>query len=182
MIAPAPLPNRWWRAGAWGAAAALLIAAAIARQTVPGFNWTAADFIGVGTVLGLACLAWEIAMRRAASDAYRAAAALTIAGTLGLAWINLAVGIIGSEDNPANLVFFAVPAIGGSGAILTRLNPAGMARTLAIMALVQAAIAAGNVVFALVPAAVLGGFFAGLWAIAATLFRKAAGELRQRTA
>ncbi|MEN9718230.1 MAG: hypothetical protein RIQ99_1108, partial [Pseudomonadota bacterium] len=84
--------------------------------------------------------------------------------------------------NSANLVFYAVPAIGGSGAILTRLNPAGMARTLAIMALVQAAIAAGCVVYALVPAAVLGGFFAGLWAIATALFRKAASELRQRTA
>ena len=36
------------------------------------------------------------------NSAYRAAVGVAIAAAFILVWMNLAVGIIGSEDNPAN--------------------------------------------------------------------------------
>jgi hypothetical protein len=52
--------------------------------------------------------------------------------------MNLAVGLIGSEDHPANLLYAGVLAIGFIGAILARFRPSGMARTLFATALAQA--------------------------------------------
>jgi hypothetical protein len=52
--------------------------------------------------------------------------------------MNLAVGIIGSEDNPVNLMYFGVIAIGILGATMARLRPQGMARALFTTALAQA--------------------------------------------
>ena len=54
-----------------------------------------------------------------------------------LVWINLAVGIIGSEDNPANLMYGGVLAVGVAGAVAARFRPGGMARALAATALAQ---------------------------------------------
>ena len=55
-----------------------------------------------------------------------------------LVWINLAVGIIGSEDNPVNLLYFWVLFIGIIGATIARLRPQGMARALFVTAFAQA--------------------------------------------
>ncbi len=42
-------------------------------------------------------------------------------------WSNLAVGIVGSEDNPAKLLFFVALLMGLSGAVVARFDPIGMA-------------------------------------------------------
>ena len=55
-----------------------------------------------------------------------------------LVWVNGAVGIIGSENNDANLMYFGVISIGIIGAIIARLQPLGMARALFVTALAQA--------------------------------------------
>jgi hypothetical protein len=52
--------------------------------------------------------------------AYRAAVGVAIAAAFILVWMNLAVGIIGSEDNPANLMYGGVLAIGIIGAVIAR--------------------------------------------------------------
>ena len=99
-----------------------------------------------------------------------------------LVWMNLAVGIIGSEDNPANLMYFAVLATGFIGAMISRFQPLGMAHVLFAMALAQALVAAialiagmhqdpGNSVTEIVN---LNGGFVMLWLISALLFRSAA--------
>jgi hypothetical protein len=51
-----------------------------------------------------------------------------------LIWINLAVGIIGSEDNPANALYIGVLIIGLVGAALARLEPTGMSNALWVTA------------------------------------------------
>jgi hypothetical protein len=60
-----------------------------------------------------------------------------LATGLILIWINGAVGLIGSEDNPANLMYGGVLAVGVIGAVIARLKPSGMARALFATALAQ---------------------------------------------
>lgn len=51
--------------------------------------------------------------------------------------MNLAVGLIGNEENLANLMYIGVLAVGLIGAAIARLEPGGMARVLFAMALAQ---------------------------------------------
>ena len=125
-------------------------------------------------LLGGVALAWELGLRARGRADYAAGAAIAVAaGLLGL-WINLAVGIIGSEDNPANLIYAGVLAVAVGGALLARFRPAGMA------AAMGAAAAAQLLAFAV---ALIGGlgftgpitvFFCALWLISAASFRRAA--------
>jgi hypothetical protein len=70
--------------------------------------------------------------------AYRAGVGVSVGAAFVLVLINLAVGIIGSEGNPANLFFGGVPAVGILGALIVRFRAHGMACALAATALAQA--------------------------------------------
>ena len=100
--------------------------------------WDLTDFIVVGTLIFGTGLAYELVARKGGTMAYRVAVGIALAAALLLVWMNLAVGIIGSEDNPVNLMYFGVLAIGILGATIARLRPQGMARTLFATALAQA--------------------------------------------
>ena len=122
-------------------------------------------------------LAFELAARRTGDTAYRAAAAVVLAAAFLLVWLNLAVGIIGSEDNPANLMFGGVLAVGIAGAALARFRPDGMARAMVATAFAQALAGAMAVIAGWGSTAQvlsLTVFFAALWLLSAWLFRKAA--------
>ena len=116
--------------------------------------------------------------------AYRAAVGVAVAAALVLVWINLAVGLIGSEDNPANLMYLAVLAAGVIGAVVARLRPCGMARALSATALTQALIAVIALIGrmdSLLEILVLNGCFVALFAASAWLFHRAArGRLSGR--
>jgi len=75
------------------------------------------------------------------SIVYRAAVGVAVGAALLLIWINLAVGIIGDEGNPANLMHIGVLAVGIIGAIFARLRPLGMARVLLATAVAQMLVA-----------------------------------------
>lgn len=112
---------------------------------------------------------------------YRAVIALTLMAVLMLAWLSLGVGIIGRDGDPANLMYFGVIALGIVGAIIARLRPLGMARTLFAMALAQALVAAialfgglGRPWSGPLELILLNGFFVAMFAGAAWLFRRAA--------
>jgi len=68
---------------------------------------------------------------------YRFAFGVGLLGAILIGWANGAVGIIGSENNPANLMYGAVFAVGLIGALLARFKPQGMTLTLLAAALVQ---------------------------------------------
>lgn len=161
----------------WGGAACLLLLPLVAMQFTDEVNWDQADFLVMGTMLLAACSAFELAARMSAHWAYRAGAAVAIVTAFLLVWINLAVGIIGTENNPANLMFAGVLAIGAIAAAIARLRPRAMARAMLATALAQALVAAA-ILFAGwgVKPLVLTAFFVASWLLSAALFRHAALE------
>lgn len=158
----------------------------IAMQFTDEVAWSPFDFAFAGALLFGAGLAFELLTRRAGSTAYRAAVGLALAGVLLLVWVNLAVGILGSEDNPANVVYLGVLAVLFLGALLARLQPQGMARALYATALAQAlalvigllvwrpAVSSGEALPELLKVVGVNGLFFLIWVGPGLLFRRAA--------
>ena len=172
-----------WRMAAWGTAAVLLLLPVGAMQITDDVNWTLADLLFAGALMGGVGVSFELTVMMTASRAYRVAVAVALAAAFLLVWVTGAVGIIGSEDNPANMMFGGVLAVGIVGAIIARLRAHGMARALVATALAQALVAAIAIVGQLrLPASPplelvgLNALFAALWLMSAWLFRKAARE------
>lgn len=172
-----PLPAWLWRLAAWGTAACLLLLPLIAMQFTEEVNWTGSDFAVFGTMLLIACGTCELALRLSRNLAFRAAVAVAVLAGFALVWINLAVGIIASEANPANLMFAGVLMVGLLGALFARFRPAGM--VLALLATAAAQIAVGVIALLLGyddTALIVGGVFAALWLLSAWLFQIAARQ------
>lgn len=171
-----------WRAVVWGGAAALLLLPLVAMQFSPEVDWSLADFVMFGGMLLVACGSYELATRQSRHTAYRAAAAVALATGFALVWINLAVGIIGSEGHPANLVYAGVLAVAIAGALLARLRPAGMASALDVTALAQVLASAVAWAAGETAAALFSLLFALPWLVSAGLFRRAAAAQTSRAA
>jgi hypothetical protein len=162
----------------------LLLLPLVAMQFTDRVNWDETDFLVFGAMLFGACGAYEIAARATANRAYRAAVGVALVAAFLLIWINLAVGIIGSEDNPANLMYGGVLLLGLIGSVIARFRPRGMAWALAAMAAAQALAGVVAISFGLGatgenwprPIVVLTGFFAVAWLVSASLFRRATPE------
>src|SRR5687768_11394006 len=88
-----------WRLIGWGGAALLLL-----LPLVAGAPWTLADFIFAGVVFGLVGTGIELAVRKG-NAAYSMAAGLALGASLLSVWITGAVGIIGSENDDANMLY-----------------------------------------------------------------------------
>jgi hypothetical protein len=116
----------------------ILLLPLVAMQFTDEVNWTWSDFVVGGTLLFGSGLTYELIARKAGNTAYRVAVGIAVAAALLLVWINLAVGIIGSENNPVNLLYFCVLGVGITGAAIARLRPQGMARALFATAIAQA--------------------------------------------
>ena len=163
------------------AVALILLAPWVAMQFTDEVNWGLADFAAAGALLFGAGLAYELLSRKGTTLTYRAAVGLALAAALLLVWMNLAVGVIGSEDNPANWMYVGVLAVGMIGALMARFQPRGMARALFATALAQALVTVialiveQDAVFEIV---MLNGFFVALWVASAVLFRRANAALK----
>jgi len=113
---------------------------------------------------------------------YRIAFGVGLFGVFFLGWVSGAVGIIGSENNPANLMYWAVPIILLTGSLISLFKPRGMTRTLFATALVQFLVPVialiispevswGNV--GVIGVFVFNSIFAVLFVVSALLFRRA---------
>lgn len=173
--------GRGWRMAVWGGAAALILAPAIATRFSDEMAWDSADFILVGIMLAAACGAWELAMRKTKNWAYAAASIAAAGAAFLLFLVNGAVGFIGSEDDPVNLLFFGVLTLALGGAIIVRFRPEGMARAMAVTAGAQ--VVAAALAVAKVPDVrgfLLGtAMFVPLWLLSSWLFARAAREEAQ---
>ena len=77
------------------------------------------------------------------NTAYRLAVGLALTAAFLIVWLNAAAGLIGIEDDdPANLLYVGVLAVGFIGAVIAHLQPRGMARALFATALAQALVGA----------------------------------------
>src|SRR5690606_10161400 len=115
------------RVMAQSAAALALLLPLIAIPFTDEVDWTASDFVLAGALLGGTGLLGELAARRTGDIAYRTAAGVALVAALLLVWMSLAVGLIGAEDDPANLMYAGVLAVGGAGVLVARFRPRGMA-------------------------------------------------------
>ncbi len=176
----------------WGAVTVLiLIVPLVAMQFTDEVDWTLSDFVIAGILLFGAGLAYELVSRRGNTAAYRTAVGFAVGGVLLLLWVNGAVGILGSEDNPVNVMYAGVPIIGVVGALLARFRPLGMARALFAMALAQALIPViayivnrPQITLAeLTGVIVIHAIFIMFFVVSALLFRRAytKGNVRRRT-
>ena len=110
---------------------------------------------------------------------------LLLAAAFLLVWINGAVGIIGNEGNPANLMYGGVLAVGIIGAMIARFQPQGMARALFAMALAQLLVPVIALIVwrrslddapGVVGVFMLNASFVMLFVVSALFFRRAARE------
>jgi hypothetical protein len=170
----AALPSNALRALLWGGAGALLLLPWIAMQFTDEVNWTGFDFLVFGLMLAAACAACELAMWASRSHAYRFAAAIAVGTGFLLVWINLAVGIIGSENNVENLVYAGVLLVAALGTAFARLRAADMARAMIATAIVHALTGVYGLAIGSVEAGVSAVVFVAAWLASAWGFHRAA--------
>ena len=170
----------------WTLVAALLVTPAVAMRFTEAVQWTTSDFVFAGVILIGAGVVAELAVRASSDWSYRIGAGLAVLASVLLVWINGAVGIIGSEDNPANLLYLAVIAAVFIGAVATRFRADGLARVMICSAMLQMLIGGLAVVRGWGegaenwprPVIVLSLVFALMWLASASLFHRAARAVR----
>lgn len=178
------MKNTAKRLSLWAISIGLLLSIPlIAMQFTQEVNWDITDFLIMGTVLVAIGLIYELVARRSQQTAYRVAFGIGLLGAFLLFWVNGAVGIIGSENQSANLLYVSVFAVGLIGAIISRFRAAGMARTLFSVTAVQLLIPVIALIIWPPPGTswspgvlrvfLINAFFALLFLVSALLFRQA---------
>lgn len=174
--------TRILRIAGWSLAAGLLALPAIAMMAgADGVNWTASDFVFAGVFFAVVGGIFEVAARASRNLAYRVATVFAVASAFFQIWINLAVGIIGNEDNPANWTYFAVVLTAISGAVVALGDPRNLARAMWLTAGLQVAFSILHAVNG-TPTPVIDAFFAALWIAAGRLWLRAAHQRDHHTA
>lgn len=154
----------------YGLAAGLLLVPA-AMQAAGAADWGPADFALAALLLGGAAGLWDLAAR-ADIPAHRAAWAVAILTWLVLAWGSLAVGLFGSEGEPANLLIAAVLAVAALGTALARVRPPAMARAMAATAAAQLAAGLAALALGFGPEALAALAVTAPWALSSWLFAR----------
>jgi hypothetical protein len=159
----------------------------IASRFIGGWAWSFSDYVFAAVMIFAAGSLFELGRGLNKNLMYRAGSAIAVATGFMIIWGNGAVGFIGSEDNPANLMYGAALAIAFLGAIIARFKPQGMAKTMystaAAMALVPVIALILNSNFQEIPEAVgkvgvfaLNTVFVILFIGSGLLFRNASAE------
>lgn len=162
------------RLAVWSGGAALMLLPVLVLRLAEGSTGDPGDFVFLAILLAGVGGAYELATRATDRNAYPVAVAIAVGAALLNVWITLAVGIIGSEDNPANWMYAGPLAIAVAGSALARFRPAGMARSMAAAAIAQLLVFMVALVAGLGFTGPITMFFTGLWLISAWLFGRAA--------
>jgi len=159
----------------------ILLVPLLAMHFTTEVDWNLADFVVAGALLFGTGLIYVLLSKKVSNIAYRAAIGVMLAAAFLLIWINLAVGIIGNESNPANLMYIGVLAVLFIGAIIARFQPHGMSIAMFVTALAQALVTMIALIARLgypgsgpLEILTLNGFFVALFVGSAWLFRPVA--------
>jgi len=98
----------------------LLLIPLVAMQFTEEVVWTLSDFVVAGTLLFGTGLTYKLITRKSGELAYRVVVGFALFTGLFLVWVNLAVGIIGSENNPVNLMYFGAFGVAIIGTFIAR--------------------------------------------------------------
>lgn len=169
------------------AVAFMLLLPLLVMQFTDEMAWSRTDFALAGALLVGTALLYGLSMRLTGSIFYRAAVGVALAAALILIWMNLAVGIIGSEGNPANLMYGGVLIVGIIGTIWARFRSREMARAMFATALAQASVPIIALIIWMPPITLgvvgvfgLNSFFVILFIGSALLFRRASATSAKR--
>lgn len=135
-------------------------------------QWGPMDFAVAGViVLGFGLL-YEYASRRSGSVLHRAAIGIAALASLGLVWVNLAVGMMDVESG--NLLYVLVLFVAVAGVAIGRFEPRHAAIAMFATAATHAAVAIIGQVAGLGPTLPADAFWVVGWVASALLFRQAA--------
>jgi hypothetical protein len=173
--------NKWLTAAWTTATAIILLTPLIAMRFTDEVNWTVSDFVFAGGILLGAGVTYELAAR-VGNLAYQAGVVVALGTGILTLWVTGAVGIIGSENNPGNLLYLGVVALAIAGAIAAQGGAGRMvwAMGLAAIATLSVPVFAFNGVAkpasdVMAPEVFIAtGVFAAGWALSAFFFHNAA--------
>jgi hypothetical protein len=159
---------------ALGALAALMVPL-VASRLVEGWNWPAGTFVFVYVLFFATGMAYALIARKMGAWSYKAGVGVALTAGFALGWSNMVH--VADSENPANLVYYSVLAVGVVGAWLARLQARGLAYTLFAMAATLAVIAvmlpSGAPPYMARNMAIGHGVFVALFAASGLLFRHA---------
>lgn len=172
----------------------LLLIPLVAMQFTQEVNWTFSDFVFAGVLLFGTGLTYLLIARKWNSTAYKLGVGVGVVASLMLVWANAAVGLVGSEDNPVNLLYGGVLLVALIGAIVARFRPRGMSNAMFAASLTYVVVtvlglfvwkptgAAAEPSVHLATVAAFNAVFASIWAVSGWLFRRAdaAGSIPNR--
>lgn len=161
-----------WRVAGWGLAVSLLLLPFLAMQLTREVNWTGSDFVFAAVLIGGVGLLFELTVRISGNKYYRAGVGLALAATFLTIWATGAVGMIGDEDNPLNLMFLAVPIIALLGSALGGFRAGAMGWAM-LGATVAQMLASGIGMFTDLLGGIYSTMFAAIWLASAAMFRRA---------
>jgi len=165
----------------WVALVTLLILCVpfVAMQFTDEVKWGIEDFIIMGILIFGAGFSYVLITRSSSNIIHKAAVSLAIGSTLLLIWANLAVGLIGSGPNVANLMYIGVIAIVIAGTFLSNFSAKGMERVMFTSAFALALFIVIQLLgkmyqypgSSIIEVIGINSFFATLFAISGCLFR-----------
>ena len=136
-----------------------------------GVNWGPVDFAAIGVIVLGSGLLYEYACSRGGSTAHRAAVGIAVLASLGLVWVNLAVGFMKVESG--NVLYALVLLVAVAGVAIGRFQPLHASNALFAAAGVHAAVAVIGLVAGMGPTLLADAFWIAGWIAAALLFRQA---------
>ncbi|MFN3451684.1 MAG: hypothetical protein ACK4ZE_05955 [Sphingorhabdus sp.] len=100
-------------------------------------NWDETDFVVAAIIFGMVGGLIEFAVRLSSNWYFRVGSMFAVLAGFMVIWSNLAVGMIGNEDNPVNLWFGLVLLIAIGGSIASRLRGSILPQAMFAAGLVQ---------------------------------------------
>ena len=141
-------------------------------QVVEGWNWPARAFVFAYVLFVGTGMLYPAVARKMGAWSYKAGVGVALVAGFALGWSNMVH--VADSENPANLVYYSVLAVGGVGAWLARLEAQGLARTLfamaATLALIAVMLPSGAPPYLARNMAILHGAFVALFTASGLLF------------